>query len=162
MRKQFLEAGKIINTHGVRGDVKIDPWTDSPEFLCKIKTFYINDNPVKVLSSRVHNGFVIAKLDCCESIDDAIKLKNKVFFIDRNDVKLKKGAFFLQDIIGLDAVDFENGEKLGTLADVLELPAGNVYVIKGDREILVPANDEFVKEVNIDGGYIKFRLIEGM
>ena len=162
MRNQFLEAGKIINTHGVRGGIKIEPWTDSPSDLCKIKTFYIDNRPYKVTSSRAHNAFVISALEGVDTVDDAVKLKNKIIFIDRNDMHLKDGAYFLQDLIGLDAVDFKGGEKLGVLTDIMELPAGNVYVITGDREILVPANAEFVKEIDIDGGKIKFSLIEGM
>ena len=161
MRKQFLEAGKILNTHGVRGEVKIQPWTDSPSFLCKIKTLYIDSTPVSVVSARVHNGIVISKLDGYDSIDDSLRLKNKIVFLNRDDVTLEEGSYFLQDLIGLKAISV-TGDDLGVMDDILELPAGNVYVIKGAREILVPANDEFVREVNIDGGYIKFSLIEGM
>ena len=162
MRKQFLEAGRIINTHGVRGGVKIEPWTDSPSDLCSIKTIFIDEKPVKVLSSSTHNGFVIAYFEGYTSLDDAIRLKNKTVFINRNDICLEEGAFFLQDLIGLTALDYESGEQLGTLTDILELPAGNVYLIKGDREILVPANGGFMKDLDIDSGWIKFTLIEGM
>ncbi len=162
MRKQFLEAGRIINTHGVRGGIKIDPWSDSPADLCKIKTFYIDKNPVKVVTASVHNGFVIATLEGYSSLDDAIRLKNKTIYIDRNDIRLDEGAFFLQDLIGLAAFDIDSGKELGTLVDILELPAGNVYVLKGEREILVPANGGFMKKLDIDGGFIKFSLIEGM
>ena len=162
MRKQFLETGKIITTHGIRGEVKIEPWADSPSFLCKIKTLYIDSSPVKVASARVHNNFVIAKLEGCDDIDSAVRLKNKIIYINRDDVKIPDGAYFLSDLIGLDAVDSRSGNKIGTLSDILQMPAGNIYVISGSREILVPANPEFVREVNIDGGYVKFSLIEGM
>ena len=162
MIKQFLEAGKILNTHGIRGEVKIEPWADSPSFLCKMKTLYIDGTPYKPSTSRVHNGLVILKFEGISDIDGALKLKNKIVCINRDDVKLEHGAYFLQDLIGLKAVDNDTGAEIGTMSDILELPAGNVYVIRGDREILVPANEEFVREVNIDGGYIKFHLIEGM
>ena len=162
MRKQFLEAGKIINTHGIRGEVKIDPWTDAPEFFRKIKTLYIDGSPVKIVSARVHKSFVIASLEGVGDMDSALRLKNKLVFINRDDVPLEDGAFFLQDLIGLKALDFETGDEIGTLTDIMENPAGNIYVIKAEREILVPANGPFVKEIDIDGGYIKFTLLEGM
>ena len=162
MRKQFLEAGKIINTHGIRGEVKIDPWTDAPEFFRKIKTLYIDGSPVKIVSARVHKSFVIASLEGVADMDSALRLKNKLVFINRDDVPLEDGAFFLQDLIGLKALDFETGDEIGTLTDIMENPAGNIYVIKAEREILVPANGPFVKEIDIDGGYIKLTLLEGM
>ena len=80
MRKQFLEAGKIINTHGIRGEVKIDPWTDAPEFFRKIKTLYIDGSPVKIVSARVHKSFVIASLEGVADMDSALRLKNKLVF----------------------------------------------------------------------------------
>lgn len=162
MKKKYLETGRIINTHGVRGEVKIDPWADSPDFLCGIKTFYIDNKPYKVSDCKVHNRFVIAKLDGVDNMDAAVRFKNKIIFADRDDMEIESGAVFLQDLIGLKVLDSETEDEIGTLSDIMELPAGNVYVVSGEREILVPANDVFVKETNADGGYIKVSLIEGM
>jgi len=162
MKSRFLEAGKIVGTHGVHGEVKLLPWADSPDFLAGFARLYIDGTPVEVLSARVHKGCVIAALKNVSDIDSAIKLKNKTVCIDREDIHLEEGRHFIADLIGLCAVDDITGEKLGTIADVLSLPSNNVYVIKGDREILVPAVPEFVKEVDIAGGLIKLRLIEGM
>jgi len=162
MKKQFLDAGKIINTHGVRGELKVEPWADSPAFLKEFKTFYIDGEPHKVASCRVSNNFVILSLEDCTDMDSAIKLKNRILKIDRNDAHLSEGEYFLDDLIGLDAVNIEDGEKFGVMSDIMYLPAGNVYVIKGAREILIPANEQFVKKVDIEGGYIHFALIEGM
>jgi 16S rRNA processing protein RimM len=88
-------------------------------------------------------------------------LKNKVVSISRDDVQLPEGSFFLADIIGLDVVD-ETGAKLGVLTDILSPSVQQVYVVKGDRDILIPAVPEFILETNVSGGYIKVRLIEGM
>jgi 16S rRNA processing protein RimM len=161
-RERFLEAGRIVNTHGVRGEVKIAPWADSPDFLTGFEHFYIDGAPVKVLSARIHKGHVIAALDGVSDVGAAIALKNKVVRIDRDCAGLPEGRHFVADLKGLRVVDAGSGEDIGTLADVLALPAGDVYVIDGTREILVPAIPEFVEEVNVDGGYIKVRLIEGM
>ena len=162
MKSELLEAGIIVNTHGIRGEVKLQPWADSPDFLTGFEHLYIDGAPVKVLSVKVHKGCVIAALEGVDDIESAIKMKNKIVSIKRDDVLLEEGRYFVADLIGLRAVDAETGEELGTVSDVLSRPANNVYVISGEREILVPAVDEFVIEINTGEGYIKLRLIEGM
>ena len=162
MKNRFLEAGKIVNTHGVRGEVRILPWADSPEFLAGFARLYIDGAPVDVLSARVHKSFVVAALGGVSDIGGAIALKNKIVHIDREDAKLEEGRHFVADIIGLRAIDAQTGEDIGTLADVLPLPANDVYVLRGEREILVPAVPEFIVETNIEAGFVRLRLIEGM
>jgi 16S rRNA processing protein RimM len=159
---QFLEAGKIVNTHGVRGEVKIQPWADAPDFLTGFKTLYIDGKPVKVLSARVHKSNVIALLEGVGGIDEAVRLKNKTVSIDRNDAHLEEGAHFVSDLIGLKAVDGETGKELGTITEIIPLEPNSVYVITGAREILVPGVPEFVKKIDIAAGTVTFRLIEGM
>lgn len=161
MTHQFLESGQIVNTHGIRGEVKIVPWADSPEFLCRFSTLYIDGAAVRVLSARVHKGNVIAQLEGVDDVNAAMLLKNKVVCIHRDDAHLPDGSFFLADIIGLDVVD-EAGQKLGVLQEILSPSRQQIYVVKGEREILIPAVDEFILETNIPEGYIKVRLIEGM
>ena len=161
MKQQFLEAGQIVNTHGIRGEVRIVPWADDAAFLKKFKTFYIDNKPVRVLSSRVHKDMLIAQLEGINDINAAMPLKNKVVHIDRKDAKLPKGAFFIQDILGASAVD-ETGKEIGKLTDVLDLPRGQVYEVKGETEHLIPAVDEFIVSVDVDAGVIVVRLIEGM
>jgi len=160
-KSEFLEAGQVVNTHGVRGEVKIVPWADDAQFLAKFKTLYIDGRGRKVLSARIHKGCLIALLEGTEDVNAAMALKNKTVSIRRADAKLPKGRFFIADIIGARAVT-EDGTSLGTLEDVLELPSGNVYVVKGEREILIPAVPEFVLDTDVDGGVITVRLIEGM
>jgi len=162
MKDEFIETGKIVNTFGMCGDVKIQPWADSPGFLTGFDHFYIDGIPVKVLSSKVHKGCVIATLEDIEDIDAAIKLKNKVIKIKKEDVCLDEGHYFIADLIGLHVINAETGENIGKITDVLSLPSSNVYVIKGEREILVPAVPEFIVETNIAAGNIKLRLIEGL
>ena len=157
----YLECGQIVNTHGIRGEVKIVPWADSADFLCQFSTLYIDGKPVKVLNARVHKNSVIAQLEGVSDVNTAMLLKNKVVHIRREDANLPEGTFFLADIIGLDVVD-EDGVKLGTLKDILSTSRQQVYVVEGERQILIPAVPEFILETNVDGGYIKVRLIEGM
>ena len=158
---EFLDCGRIVNTNGVRGEVRIVPWADSPDFLCQFSTLYIDGAPRRMLSSRVHKGSVIAKLDGVDTVEEAMLLRDKTVQIKRADAKLRSGAFFLADIIGLNVVD-EDGRKLGMLKEVLSPSVQQVYVIEGEREIMIPAVPEFILETNITDGYIKVRLIEGM
>ena len=158
--KEFLDCGQIVNTHGVRGEVRIVPWADSPEFLCQFSTVYLDGAPLRVLSARVHKGSVIARLDGVDTVEKAMLLRDKTVQIRRADAKLPDGAFFLADIIGLKVID-EAGKPLGTLKEVLSPSVQQVYVVDGEREIMIPAVPEFILETNIADGYIKVRLIEG-
>ena len=160
--KRYLEAGRIVNTHGVRGEVKIQPWTNDAAFLCGFRSLRIHDRTVRVLAARVHKGCVIASLEGVEDMDAAQALRGLVVCIDREDASLGEDEVFLQDIVGLRAVAADTGETLGTVADILELPAQNVYVIRGDREILVPAVPEFIRGIDLAAGTVIVSLIEGM
>lgn len=160
-KKQYIEAGRIVNTHGVAGEVKIEVWLDSPQFLKSFRRCFIDKREVKLLSARVHKGFLIAKLENVEDVNAAMALKGRTVFIDRADARLPKGAFFLQDIIGAAVVD-ESGNEIGKLADVMETPASNVYVVKGETEHLIPAVPEFILSTDAENGIITVHLIEGM
>ena len=159
---EFIEAGRIANTHGVRGDVRLEPWADSAEFLTEFEHIYINEKPVKLLSAKIHKGCVIAALEGVDDIDAAIRLKGTVFKIKKADARLEEGKFFVADLIGLKALDADTGAELGIIAEVLTFPSHNVYVVKGQREILVPAVSEFIIETDLEKEYVKIRLIEGL
>ncbi|MDD6078322.1 MAG: ribosome maturation factor RimM [Oscillospiraceae bacterium] len=161
MKQQYLEAGKITNTHGVRGEVRITPWADSAAFLRGFRTFYIDGQPVRVLRSRVHKNQLIAQLEGYDDVNAAMTLKNKVIHIDRADAKLPEGRYFLQDLLGMRVVS-DAGEALGELADVLDLPQGSVYVVRGAREILIPDVPEFLLNIDAERGEITVHLLEGM
>ena len=161
MKEKYIEAGEIVNTHGVRGEVKILPWTDSAEFLARFKTPYIDGAPVRVRASRVHKGAVLALLEGVEDVNAAMRLKGRTVYIDREDAKLPRGGYFIQDIIGAEVVT-EAGESIGRLAEVIDAPASMVYVVRGERERLIPAVPEFILRTDADAGVITVRLIEGM
>lgn len=163
MKSEFLETGEIVNTHGVRGEVKIMPWADSPEFLCQFDTFYMDGKPVKVLAARPHKTMVLAQLEGVDTVEKAMRLKGKVLSIDRTGVELPDGRHFLADLMGLTVLDNATGEELGTIEDILTPPAHEVYVVRGKgKEYMIPAVDAFLAETNVEGGYIRVNLIEGM
>jgi len=163
MKKEFLTAGKIVNTHGVRGEVKIQPWADSAEFLQNFEHLYIDDTPVRLLDSRVHKQMLLAQLEGVSDIRAAIALKNKPVYIRRADADLPSGHFFVQDILGLPVVD-EVGDAFGTLKEILPRPAGDVYVVTdtAGAERLIPDVPAFILEKNLDEGFIRIQLIEGL
>ena len=164
MKEQYLEVGKVTNVHGLMGEVRVQPWADSPDFLCQFKTLYVDKAhwPIRVERARVHKNMVILKLEGVTDVNGALAMRNAVLYIDRKDANLPEGSFFLADLMDMEVRDTQ-GKVLGKIADVLTLPANNVYVVRGgEREIMIPAVDQFVKEVNVDEGYMTITLIEGM
>lgn len=160
MEKQFLEAGEIVSTHGIQGEVKILPWADGPEFLLKFREFYIDGKAVAVQSSRIHKTCVLAKLEGIEDPEAATLLRGKIVSIDRNKVRLPKGTVFIADLLGCRVIT-EEGEEIGKIKDVLTMPASDVYVIHGEKKYMIPAVKEFVKEINVEEGFVRVHLIEG-
>ena len=165
MPQQYLEVGKVTNTHGIMGEVRVQPWADSPEFLCRFKTLYVDKThwPIRVERARVHKNMVILKLEGVTDVPGALAMRNAILYIDRADADLPEGSFFLADIMGLEVRDVQSGQVLGKVADVLTLPANNVYVVRGgEREILIPAVPQFIAETNVDGGYLRVNMMEGL
>ncbi len=165
MKQDFLEVGKITNTHGIMGEVRVEPWADSPDFLCKFKTLYVGKTQwaIQVERARVHKNMAIIKFEGITDMNGALAMKNQVLYIARKDVDLPAGHFFLADLIGLEVREADTGNVLGHIAEVLTPPANNVYVVKGGaRDLLIPAVPDFVLETNVDGGYMTVRLIEGL
>ncbi len=165
--KKYLQAGKIINTHGVAGKVKIEHWCDSAEVLAGLETLYFKHGdeyiPRTVTSASVFKGrFVLAKLEGIDTLDEAVKLKETVVYADRDNIPLEEGAHFIDDLIGLGVFDFDTGERLGTLVGVLDGVASQLYEVDTGRGIsLVPVVKKFVKRVDLGSG-IFIRPIEGL
>ncbi len=159
--KEFLPAGEIVNTHGIRGEMRVLPWADGPEFLLGFKKVYVDGKEYKVESARVQKTCVLLKLAGVDSIEDATLLRNKTVEIARKDAKLEKGAFFVADLVGLSVVDQE-GNTIGKLTEVLSMPKNDVYVVTGEKEYLIPAVKEYVKDIRLKGGVMEVVLIEGM
>ena len=165
MLKQYLEVGKVTNVHGLMGEVKVQPWADSPEFLCQFKTLYVDEAhfPMTVQRARVHKNMVIIKFEGPTDVPSALSLRNAVLYIDRADVSLPQGSFFLADLMGLEVRDASAGTVLGKIADVLTLPAGNVYVVRGgERELMIPAVPQFIAETNVEAGFVRIHMMEGL
>ena len=158
---RFLEIGKIVNTHGVRGEVKLEPWADSPQQLKTLKALWLEDKALPIRECRVHGRFVILKLEGVDSVEAAMALKGRVVLADRAELPLPEGSFFIQDMIGLPVLD-QNGKEIGTLAEVLDYPAGRVFVVQGDTEHLIPEKGGFFTSLDPALGRLTVNLLEGM
>ena len=166
MKKKFIETGKIVGTHGVKGMVRIQPWSDSPDFICNFEKFYLDENgntSINVISASPHGNVVIAKLDGVNSIEEAERYRNKIIFIDRNDVDLPEDRYFINDLIGCNVFDADSNELLGILNDISATGANDVWhITKDGKEHLVPAIDEVIISVDIDNEKIILRPMKGI
>lgn len=166
MRKEFLEIGKIVGTHGVRGMVRIQPWCDGVAFLKGVKNYFTDENGKNFLNCEkiAENGNVfIAKFSGIETIEQAETYRGKILYINRNDVKLQKGSYFIQDIIDCAVFDAETGEEYGTVSDVSQTGANDVWHIKrNEKEYLIPVIPPVVKDVDVDNGVIKIIALKGI
>lgn len=164
----MLEVGKIVNTHGLRGEVKVVPWTDYPEVFEEISSVFISrreeTKEYKIKSVKYQKNNIILKLSGIDSIDEAEKLRGVILTTERSQLgELPEGTYYIADLIGLAVYD-ESGELLGRISDVLQTGSNDVYVVKRDagRDLLIPVIDDVVLSVDIDGGRVRVHLMEGL
>ncbi|WP_425449599.1 ribosome maturation factor RimM [Dethiothermospora halolimnae] len=162
---KHIQVGKIINTHGIKGDVKIMPLTEDKNRFKKLEYIYIEGIEEKMFIEKVwfKKNFPILKLKGYNNINDVLKFKEKYLLIDETQkVELSEDEYFIYDMIGLEVYDNEKN-KIGVIKDVLKPGANDVYVVKnGNKEYLIPAAKEFIKKVDIEAGKMIIQPIEGM
>lgn len=163
MKKEYLEAGKIVNTHGIKGEVKIMPYTDVPELLCEFDRLFLDRKEIFIERSRVAKNMVIAKIEGVDTPEQAEKLRNKILYMHRDDLELDDDTYFIQDLIGMEVKDAETGVVYGKIKDVIQPGANDVYVIKGaEREYLVPAIADVVVSTDIENNVMTIKVLEGL
>ncbi len=163
--KQFLEIGKIVAVQGLKGEVRVEPWCDSPDFLCEFDSLYFDKGrtPVEIEHSRPHKNIVVMKIMGVDDPEEAQKLRGRVLYMDRDDVELEPGTYFVQDLIGLSVIDAQDGTVYGTLSEVTYTGANDVYHIKnGEKEYLIPAIPDVIEKTDIEGGKLLIRKMEGL
>ncbi len=168
---RFIECGKIINTHGCRGDVKAEPWTDTPRDLIDLGRVFMGDGEdkkeIKIRRGSVMQGrFLMLSLEGVDTMDAADALRNTVLYAAREDFHLAEGQYFLSDALGLPVYDTREGREgnlLGTVTDISPNAASDIYTVKtpDGAEVLVPAIPVFVTEV-IPGECVRMAPIDGM
>ena len=163
MELEFISAGRIVNTHGVRGEVKLLPQGVDPDILLKCRTFYIAEKPVVPTARRLHKGCLLLKLPGVEDMDAALALKGKAVSIRRQDAPLPEGVYFDEELVGLTAKDAATGEVLGKIEEVLSYPAHKIYAVRGGKdEYLIPAVPAFIAAVHMPEGTMEIHVWEGM
>ena len=162
MKLEYVEIGQIVNTRGVRGEVKLNPWEIDPELLRRVKTFYIGGRAYKPSGFRVHKNCALLTFPEIPDLDAALALKGKVVSIRRSDVRLPDGEYFTAELLGLTVLDAETKENLGEIADVIPYPGHDVYVVKGKKEFMVPAVPAFIGDIDMDRGTMEIHVWEGL
>ena len=160
MKSNFLPTGEIVNTHGLKGYVKVMPWADDPSDLLDFDRFFIDGKEYEVEYSAQQKTMVLLKLAGVDDVDAAAKLCNKEIAICRDDIELEEGVVFIADLIGLPVL--ADGVEIGKITEVLTPPGNDVYVVKGEYEYMIPAVQEFIETLNPEDGCIRVKLIEGM
>ena len=163
MKLETIKVGRIVNAHGIRGEVRVQPRDGDPAFLTRFKTFYIDGQPVSPTANHVHKSLVLMKFPGVEDMNAALTYKDKDLYIRRADARLPEGAYFDDELLGMGVFDAATGEELGKLTAVENYPAHKVYTVKGRREYLIPAvKDVFIKSVDRDRDRMEVQVWEGM
>lgn len=165
--KQKIRIGKIVNTHGLKGDVKIYSYADYPERFEEIGYVYFenSDHKIKINSIKYSKGMPVLKLDGINTVEEAEKMKNKYIFIDRDNLRdMEEDEHLISDLIGFEVYDTKEN-FIGILKDVLQYTANDVYVIEdkvAQKEYLIPGLKRFIPEVDMENSKIIIDPIEGM
>ena len=165
--EQFLQVGVISSTHGIRGEVKVFPTTDDAARFKKLKKVFLDTGrdrmELEIQSVRFFKQFVIVKFKGIDNINDIEKYRGKSLTVPRQDaVKLEKDEYYIADLIGMDV--FTDEGYFGTLKDVMETGANEVYIIDSDAhgEVLVPAIRQCILDVDVEGGKMQIRLLDAL
>lgn len=165
MQKKYLEVGKIVGTHGVRGEMRVECWANSPDFLKKFKKLYLDEGKTPIaVSCRPHKNIALMTAKGVGSIEEADTLRGKILYIDRDDVKLEEGEHFVQDIIGLKVIDADNGTIYGAVKDVLKTGSNDVYEMKADDGKLyyIPVIPDILDRFDFDEGAAYIHPMKGL
>lgn len=164
--QQFLEVGRVNNTHGIKGEVKLELWCDSIEYLKQFKVLYLDGEgktPLKIKSVRPQKNSAILSLEGYDSIEKAEKIKGRVLYGDRNDAQIDENSNYIADLIGCYVVDIDTDEEYGQVKDVLNYGSCDIYDVENwGKHTLVPAVSDVVKEINIEYRLIKIKNMKGL
>ena len=158
MKLQFIEAGEIVTTHGVRGEVKVLTWLDSPELLCEFDRCRIGGKEFKMESVRVQKTCNLVKLSGVDTMEAAQAMRGKVVELFREDID--EDVIFGAELIGVEV--YEEGALLGKITDVLDYPGNSVYVVSGEHEYMIPAVNQFILSTDLNANRMQVKMIEGM
>lgn len=164
--KQYLEVGKLNNTHGVKGELKLQLWCDGIDYLKQFKVLYLDDKgekPLNLISVRPQKDLAIVKFEGIDTIEKAQEIKGKVLYGNRDDAEIEEGANYIADLIGCYVVDVDTEEEYGQVTDVLNYGSCDIYDIESwGKHRLLPATPDIVKEINTEFQVIRIKRIKGL
>ncbi len=158
MKLQFIDAGEIVTTHGIKGEVKVLPWLDSPEDLCDFERCLIDGKEYEIEACRVQKTCNLVKLSGIDTMDAAQAMRGKTIRLYREDIDDE--VIFAAELIGM--VVYADGREIGKIKEVLDYPGNAVYVVKGEHEYMIPAVKAFILDTDMEKNEMQVRLIEGM
>ena len=165
----YIETGEIVALHGIKGEVKVYPWADYPEFLEEFDRFYIKANKMHYKcygaeEVRCHKNTVLIKFSGIDTVEQARELIGKVICLDKDEIELEEGTYFIEDLVGCKIINDETDKIIGTVSAVDNYGASDVYTIldASGKEFMFPAVDEFLVSTDIDTKEIRIKVIEGM
>lgn len=158
MRIEFLEAGEIVTTHGIRGEMKLLPWVDTPEFLLEFDRVRIDEREYTVESCRVQKNCNLLKLKGIDTVEDAMMFRGKTVELYRSDISDE--LVFAAELIGMDV--FEANNCIGRISEVMDYPGNKVYVVQGEHTYMIPAVKAFILSTDLNANRMDVRTIEGM
>ena len=158
MKLQFIEAGEIVTTHGVRGEVKVLPWLDCPEMLCEFDRCRLDGKDYAITQCRVQKTCNLVKLQGVDTMEDAQKLRGKIIELYREDIDDE--VIFAAELVGVQV--YADGVCIGAITEVLDYPGNCVYVVKGRYEYMIPAVNQFILETDLEANTMQVKLLEGM
>jgi 16S rRNA processing protein RimM len=158
MKLQFIEAGEIVTTHGVKGEVKVMPWVDGPEILCEFDRCRIAGKEYEIVSCRIQKSCNLVKLSGVDTMEAAQAMRGKVIELYREDIDDE--VIFAAELIGVEV--YADGTLLGKITDVLDYPGNSVYVVTGEHEYMIPAVKQFILSTDLETNTMQVKIIEGM
>lgn len=163
---EYLEIGQIVAPQALKGEVRVMPWCDNADFMLQFKSFYFDEGKakIKVEKARAQKNIVVLKLEGIDGPDEANKLRGKVLYIKRKDVKLEEGNYFVQDLIGMKVVDADDESIFyGEISEISPTGANDVYhIVKDEKTVLIPAIKQVIIETNIKNNIMRIRPLEGL
>ena len=166
MKKEYLELGQIVSTHGIKGEGRINPLCDSPAFAKKFKTVYLDNSgkqAVKVEACRAHGNVILMKLEGIDSIESALTYKNRIIYIKRDDAHLSRETWFIEELIDCEVYDVDTGRLYGKISEISETGANDVWHISdSNNEYLIPAIKDVVIDVDVCENIVKIRPLRGI
>ena len=162
--EELIETGKVVNTHGVNGEVRVQSWADNPNIMLGFDHVYIEGRRFDIAHARINKSNLLYKFYDVDNLNKAELLRNKIVYAERSQFKLKKGTYFIKDLLNLNVVDVDTGRSYGSLVNVLQTGANDVYELKDEtgKVRMIPAIKDCIIETNITERYMKIRPLPGL